>query len=88
MGTQVVLTLSDDLYERAKRWASRTRRDVPQTLTDALEIVLTPEQESPEPDPSVTTISDIEVMALAQAQMARQQGERLDYLLAKQREEI
>ena len=85
MGMQVVLTLSDDLYKRAKQWAARTHRDVPQTLTDALELVLTPVQESPEP--SVTTISDIEVMALAQAQMAPQQGRRLDDLLAKQREE-
>ena len=87
MGMQVVLTLSDDLYERAKQWAARTQRDVPQTLTDALELVLTPVQESPEPEPSVTMMSDIEVMALAQAQMAPQQGRRLDDLLAKQREE-
>ena len=87
MGTQVVLTLSDDLYERAKRWASRTRRDVPQTLTDALEIVLTPVHESPEPEPSVTAMSDTEVMALAQAQMSPQHGKRLDHLLAKQQEE-
>src|SRR5262245_57408607 len=87
MSMQVVLTLSDDLYERAKQWAARTQRDVPQTLTDALEIILTPVQESLEPEPSVTTISDIEVMALAQAQMAPQLGQRLDDLLAKQREE-
>src|SRR2546430_10231689 len=87
MSTQVVLTLSDDLYERAKQWAALTRRDVPQTLTDALEIVLTPLLEPPEGEPPVTSMSDGEVMALAQAQMVPQQGKRLDHLLAKQRED-
>jgi hypothetical protein len=87
MSTQVVLTLSDDLYERAKQWAALTQRNVPQTLTDALEIVLTPLPEPPAGEPPVTTMSDAEVMALAQAQMAAQQGKRLDQLLAKQRED-
>ncbi len=87
MGMQVVLTLSDDLYERAKQWASRSQRDVPQTLTDALEIVLTPVPESLESEPAVTTMSDAEVLALTQVQMAPRQGRRLDDLLAMQREE-
>ena len=87
MSTQVVLTLSDHLYARAKQWAALTRRDVPQTLTDALEIVLTPLLEPPEGEPPVTSMSDAEIMALAQVQMAPQQGKRLDRLLAKQRED-
>jgi hypothetical protein len=87
MSTQVVLTLSDDLYARAKQWAALTRRDLPETLTDALEIVLTPLPEPPKGELPVTSMSDAEVMALAQAQMAPQQGTRLDHLLAKQREE-
>ena len=87
MSTQVVLTLSDDLYARAKQWAALTRRDLPETLTDALEIVLTPLLEPPEGEPPVTSMSDAEVMALAQAQMAPQPGKRLDRLLAKQRED-
>ena len=78
MGMQVVLTLSDDFYERAKQWAARTQRDVPQTVADALEIILTPVQESPAPEPAVTMMSDIEVMALTQVQMAPRQGGRLD----------
>ena len=87
MSTQVVLTLSDDLYARAKQWAALTRRDLPETLMDALEIVLTPLLEPPAGEPPVTSMSDAEVMALAQAQMAPQQGTRLDQLLAKQRED-
>jgi hypothetical protein len=86
MSTQVVLTLSDDLYIRAQLWAALTRRDLPETLTDALEIVLTPLPEPPAGEPPVTSMSDAEVMALAQAQLSPQQGTRLDHLLAKQRE--
>ena len=87
MSTQVVLTLSDDLYERAKQWAALTRRDVPQTLTEALEIALTPLLEPPEGELPVTSMSDSKVIALARARMAPQQGKRLDQLLAKQRED-
>ena len=36
MNTQVTLTLPDDLYERARRWATLTQRDLSETLTDAL----------------------------------------------------
>jgi hypothetical protein len=87
MSTQVVLTLSDDLYARVKQWAALTRRDLSETLMDALEIVLTPLLAPPEGKPPVTSMSDAEVMALAQAQMSPQQGTRLDQLLAKQRED-
>lgn len=87
MSTQVVLTLSDDLYERVQQWAAVTQRDVPHILADALDIALTPLLASPEEAQPVTSMSDAEVMALARVPMAPQQGKRLDHLLAKQREE-
>jgi len=87
MSTQVVLILSDDLYKRAKQWAAMTRQDVPQTLTDALEIILTPLLEAPEDVPPVASMADAEVMAHAQAQMPPQPGKRLEQLLNKQRED-
>ena len=87
MSTQVVLTLSDDLYEQAQHWAVLTQRDVPQLLTEALALVLTPVGAPPVGEPPVTALSDAEVLALAQVQMVPQQGHRLDQLLAKQGEE-
>ena len=87
MSTQVVLTLSDDLYEQAQHWAVLTQRDVPQLLTEALALVLTPVGAPPVGGPPVTALSDAEVLALAQVQMVPQQGHRLDQLLAKQGEE-
>jgi hypothetical protein len=86
MSTQVMLTLPDDVYERAKQWAALTHREVPHVLTEALTVVLTPAGEPPLWTLPVTVLSDAEVMALAQVQMAPSQGKRLDRLLAKQRE--
>ena len=86
MSMQVVLTLSDELYERARQWATMTQREMPQILTEALEIILTPLREPLENTPPVTSMSDAEIMALTQLQMAPQQGKRLDHLLDKQRE--
>ena len=86
MSTQVVLTLSDDLYEQARQWAALTQREVPQLLTEALALVLMPVGASPAGSPPVTALPDAEVLALAQVQMAPQQSQRLDQLLAKQKE--
>jgi hypothetical protein len=87
MSTQVVVTLPDDLYAQAQHWAALTHREVPQLLTEALALVLTPIGTPPADAPPVATLSDTEVLALAQVQMLSQQGHRLDQLLAKQGEE-
>lgn len=87
MGTQVVLTLADDLYEHAQHWALLTHREVPQLLTEALALILTPVGESLVEGPPVTALSDAEVLTLAQVHMAPRQGHRFDQLLAKQGEE-
>jgi hypothetical protein len=86
MSTQVTLKLSDDLYENAQRWAVITDRDVVETLTSALEIVLTPVPSLPEIENPVSSLSDAEVLALSQAKMKTWQGQRLGELLEKQRE--
>jgi hypothetical protein len=86
MSTQVVVTLPDDLYTQAQHWAALTHREVSQLLTEALALVLTPIGTPPLDALPVATLSDTEVLALAQMQMAPQQGHRLDQLLAKQEE--
>jgi len=86
MSTQVTLTLPDELYEQARRWATITRRDVAETLTDALTVVLTPVYTTPILEPPVSALSDDEVLALASGQMGAAQGQRLSALLEKQRE--
>ena len=86
MSTQITLTLSNELYERAKRWATITQREVSETLTDALTIVLTPVYTAPGLEKPVASLSDEEVLVLAGAQMEPAQGRRLSELLEKQRE--
>lgn len=86
MNTQVTLTLSDELYEHARRWAAITQRDLSETLTDALAIVLTPVYSAPKMEKPVSSLSDEDVLALSKAQMRPEQGRRLSELLEKQRE--
>jgi hypothetical protein len=86
MSPHVVVTLPDDLYAQAQHWATLAHRKVPQLLSEALALVLTPIGTPPADAPLVATLSDTEVLALAQAQLAPQQGHRLDQLLAKQGE--
>lgn len=86
MSTKVTLTLSDELYEQAKRWAAITQRDLAETLTDALTLVLTPVHMTPKFEQPVAALSDEEILALSQAQMETNLGERLGALLEKQRE--
>ena len=86
MSTQVTLTLPDELYEHARRWATITQRDLSETLTDALIIVLTPVYTMPRLERPVSLLSDEDVLALSRAQMKPAQGRRLSGLLEKQRE--
>jgi len=88
MNTQVTLTLPDDLYERARRWATLTQRDLSETLTDALTIVLTPMHTMPRQERPVSSLSDEKVLELSRAQMRPAQGRRLSKLLEKQREGV
>jgi len=74
MSTQVVLTLSDDLYAQAQHWAALTHREVPQLLTEALALVLTPIGTPTIEGPPMAALSDTEGLALAQVQMAPQLG--------------
>ena len=85
MSTQVTLTIPDELYEYAQQWAVLMQQDVPETLTDALSLVLTPLSSSPELKP-VSSLPDDDVLALTTTQMDSVPGERLGLLLEKQRE--
>lgn len=86
MGVQVTLTLPDELRERAERWASLTHRDLPQALTEMLEIALAPAHTAPDLDEPIASLPDHEILALSRLQMTSEQAERLGRLLAKQRE--
>jgi hypothetical protein len=63
MSIQVTLTLPDNLYESARRWAAITRRDLSETLTDALTMMLPPVSPAPSLKQPVDVLSDEDVLA-------------------------
>jgi hypothetical protein len=86
MQRQVTITLSDDLYEHAQRWAVIMHRDVPDTLTSIIADSLLPIQLAPNLEKPASSLTDREVLALTSAQMADEPGRRLGDLLQRQRE--
>ncbi len=86
MSRQVTLTLSNELYEQAQRWATVTQQGLQDALEDALSIALTPMYDAPQMEEPVTSLSDEEVLALCEIKMDQTQGQRLSRLLEKQRE--
>lgn len=86
MSNQVTLTLPDDLYENAQQWAVMMQRNLSETLTDALRIVLTPVTTKPQIEQPISALPNEEVVALSKIQMDKAQGERLGKLLEKKRE--
>ena len=86
MPTQVTLTLPEELYENAGRWATLTQQGLPEFLVETLTTVLTPVHATPELEKPVSSLSDEEVLAASKAQLEPGTGQRLSSLLKKQRE--
>lgn len=82
MAIEVTLTLPENLVEYAKRLGNATQRDVAAILADALEMLLPTLENLPEgsSNPTVSTFSDAEVLALANFKMDAFQNQRLGEL--------
>jgi hypothetical protein len=83
MAIEVTLRLPEGLVEHAKRFGEATQRDVGQVLADALEMMWTTIDTISDVEVSVSTLSDDEVLALANLKMEPEQNERLGELQAK-----
>lgn len=88
MSRQVTLTLSNDIYEQAQRWAIITQQDLSETLADALSIVLAPVHTAPHLEKPVRSLSEEEIQDLCNMRMESYQGRQLSQLLEKQREGV
>jgi predicted DNA-binding protein len=84
MSTQVTLTLPDEVYRRAERLAQLSSRDIADVLADTIELSLSRVGLNSEAVEPVSGLSDEEVMALAELQLASDQDQRLSSLLDKQ----
>ena len=64
MATSVTLSLPDNLYDQAKRWATIVQRDIPTLLTETLALALTPVHAGPAMDTPVGNLSDKQITEL------------------------
>ncbi|MEH1786009.1 hypothetical protein [Nostoc sp.] len=87
MTTEITLNLPDEVYRRAEHLAQMINRNVAEVLTEAIALYLSPV--SPQSSdstliPSVSSLSDDEVLALSELQMSPDQDYHLSELLDRQ----
>ena len=82
MTVEVTLTLPENLVEYAKRLGDASQRDVAAILADALEMLLPTWENLPENSsiPTVSNLSDAELLTLADSKMDAVQNQRLGEL--------
>jgi hypothetical protein len=77
MSVEVTLHLPEPLVEHAKRFGEATQRDVGQVLADTLEMMWATIGAGSELAPPVSTLTDEDVLALADAKMDPVHNDRL-----------
>jgi hypothetical protein len=77
MAVKVTLHLPEHLVEHAKRFGEATQREVGQVLADTLEMMWATIGTGPELEPPISTLTDEDVLALADAKMDARQNDRL-----------
>jgi hypothetical protein len=84
MAVDITLSLPDTLVEHAKLFGIATQQDVESVLADALEIAWpTLENLSDLKSPSFSTLTNKEILELADSKMGQEQNERLHILQQK-----
>ncbi len=84
MSTKITITLPDEIYQRAERFARLANRDVASILADTLQLsipLVSTEVNNLEP---VSVLSNEQVLALTELQMEPEQDTRLSELLDRQ----
>ncbi len=84
MAVEITLSLPDNIIEHAKRFGGITHQNIEAVLTDALEMIWPTLGGLPEVDyPPISSLSDDEVIALADSKMNPFQNNRLGTLQEK-----
>jgi hypothetical protein len=86
MNTQVTITLPDEVYKRAERFAHLANRDVASVLADTILVSIPLVREDVLSSAPVSALTDEEVIGLTQLQMDFDQDQRLSTLLNRQQE--
>ena len=82
---EITLNLSENLVESVEHLASTTKRDLPTVITDVLEMLLPLLESMADSNlyPPVFTLSDAEIIALADSKMDEAANDRLGELQSK-----
>ncbi|MBE9198562.1 MULTISPECIES: hypothetical protein [unclassified Nodularia (in: cyanobacteria)] len=81
MSTKITITLPDEIYQRAERFAHLANRDVASILSDTIKLSIPPVSTNVNSFESVSTLTDEQVLALTELQMEPEQDTRLSELL-------
>lgn len=84
MSVQITLSVPNNLFEHARDLGNATKRDTAEVLADALEMMWPTLPDSPAANlPAVASLSDEDVLALANMKLDTIQNNRLSELQAK-----
>ena len=86
MATQVTITLPDEIYQRAERFALLANRDVDSVIADTIGSSLSSMRSHFDSLEPIESLSNSQVIALSTLQMDPERDSRLSELLEKQRE--
>lgn len=84
MSTEITITLPDEVYQRAERFARLANRDVSSILADTIQLSIPPVSPNVLDLEPVANLTDDQVLALTELQMEPDQDARLSELLDRQ----
>ncbi len=84
MSTQITITLPDEVYQRAERFARLANRDIASVLADTIRLSIPPIRADIFDLEPISDLSDEQVLALTELQMESDQDTRLGELLDHQ----
>ena len=84
MSTKITITLPDEVYQRAERFARLANRDVASVLADTIQLSIPPVRVDVTDLELISTLSDEQVLGLTELQLEPDQDARLSELLDRQ----
>ncbi|UBF29360.1 hypothetical protein K9N68_16900 [Kovacikia minuta CCNUW1] len=84
MSTQITITLPDEIYQRAERFARLANRDIASVLVDTIQLSIPPIRADILDLEPISDLSNEQVLALTEFQMEPDQDARLSELLDRQ----
>ncbi|OCQ99820.1 hypothetical protein BCD64_01680 [Nostoc sp. MBR 210] len=84
MSTQITITLPDEIYQHAERFAKLANRDVASILADTIQLSIPSVRAEVNNLEPVSVLANEQVLALTELQMEPEQDSRLSELLERQ----